>query len=112
MAQDNSEDDLEWHEFPEGEEPRVLTGFSTVCGCGKHDEYPGHGEYDSQQIFCLCPCHQVPKTESFPKPICGLEASPLGRCTSVELIFKKSSEYWCVMVRVDMAMRVLKAKGV
>ena len=44
LAADDPEDDLEWHEFPKGEEPRVLTGFSSVCKEG-HDQCPGHGEY-------------------------------------------------------------------
>jgi hypothetical protein len=58
---DDLNDDLDWHEFPEGAQPRVLTGFSSVCKDGQHEECPGHGEYEGQKIFCRCPCHQVPK---------------------------------------------------
>jgi hypothetical protein len=53
-------DDLDWHTFPEGEEPKVITGISTVRNAGKHDECPGHGEHEGQVIFCRCACHEVP----------------------------------------------------
>lgn len=52
--------DLEWHEFPEGEEPEVLTGISTFCDEGKHAECPGHGEHEGELVFCICWCHRVP----------------------------------------------------
>jgi len=54
---------MEWHRFPEGEEPRVLTGISGFCSEGKHAECPGHAkseEHGGQTVFCICPCHQVP----------------------------------------------------
>lgn len=54
---------MEWHEFPEGEQPRVLTGVSGFCDEGKHTECPGHAksdEHGGQTVFCICPCHQVP----------------------------------------------------
>ncbi len=57
---DDAQDELEWHEFPEGEGPVVLTGLSTVCTDGKHEECPGHGEHEGQVIFCVCTCHQLP----------------------------------------------------
>jgi hypothetical protein len=55
----NLPDDLDWHEFPEGEGPRVMTGISTACNEEKHEECPGHGEHEGQQIFCVCSCHKV-----------------------------------------------------
>lgn len=65
-------DDIEWHEFPEGEEPEILTGTSGLCIEGRHTECPGHAqleeqsgqtileEHGGQTIFCICPCHRVP----------------------------------------------------
>jgi hypothetical protein len=54
---------MEWHEFPEGEEPEVPTGISILCDEGRHTECPGHAtseEHGGETVFCLCPCHQVP----------------------------------------------------
>jgi len=54
---------MEWHEFPEGEEPEVLTGVSGFCDQGEHAECPGHApseEHGGETVFCVCPCHQVP----------------------------------------------------
>jgi hypothetical protein len=53
-------DSLEWYEFPNGDGPEVLTGFSTTCKEGKHKDCPGHGEHEGQTMFCVCPCHKVP----------------------------------------------------
>src|SRR5215471_6085547 len=54
----------EWHNFPEGEEPEVLTGVSVFCDEGKHEACPGHAiseQHESEPVFCICPCHQVPQ---------------------------------------------------
>jgi hypothetical protein len=54
---------MERHEFPEGEEPEVLTGISILSDEGRHAECPGHAkseEHGSETVFCVCPCHQVP----------------------------------------------------
>lgn len=53
---------MEWHEFPEGEEPEVLTSISSFCNEGKHDQCRGHSEaeeHGGQIVFCICPCHEV-----------------------------------------------------
>jgi hypothetical protein len=58
------DDDLEWerHEFAEGDEPTVLTTISGFCNEGKHAECPGWSEeHSGQAVFCVCPCHQVPR---------------------------------------------------
>jgi hypothetical protein len=61
MHEDDNLDDLEWHEFAEGDEPTVLTTISGFCKEGKHAECPGWSEDDGGEIiFCVCPCHQVP----------------------------------------------------
>ena len=57
------DDDLEWVEFPEGEEPEILTGISGPCNEGKHEECPGFApseEHGGQTVFCVCQCHKVP----------------------------------------------------
>jgi hypothetical protein len=54
---------MEWQEFPEGDEPEILTGVSEPCDAGNHAECPGHApsdEHGGQTVFCICPCHQVP----------------------------------------------------
>ena len=53
-------DDLDWHEFPEGQEAKILTGISEFCNDGKHEQCTGHGSHEGQTIFCICPCHGVP----------------------------------------------------
>jgi hypothetical protein len=53
----------EWHEFPEGEEPQVLTAVLKFCSEGKHGDCPGHASSEEDgggTVFCVCPCHQVP----------------------------------------------------
>lgn len=54
---------MEWHKFPEGEEPTVLTSISEYCNAGEHDKCPGIGfsaEHGGQPIFCVCDCHKKP----------------------------------------------------
>lgn len=51
---------MEWHEFPEGEEPVILTGVSNFCSEGKHAECPGLAKHGGETIFCICNCHEVP----------------------------------------------------
>jgi DNA-directed RNA polymerase subunit RPC12/RpoP len=53
---------MKWDEFPEGEEPEILTGISEPCNEGKHGECPGHAEseeHGGQTVFCVCDCHRV-----------------------------------------------------
>jgi hypothetical protein len=53
---------MERHEFPEGEEPEVLTAILNECEQGKHDECPGYAQSDAhggETVFCVCQCHRV-----------------------------------------------------
>ena len=53
---------MEWREFPEGEEPVVLTAISSLCNDGKHDQCPGHAEseeHGGEIVFCVCSCHRA-----------------------------------------------------
>lgn len=54
---------MERHEFPEGEEPEILTGISGACDMGHHEQCPGIGERDGEPMFCVCECHKVKETE-------------------------------------------------
>jgi hypothetical protein len=54
---------MDWHEFPEGEEPRVLTGISSLFDEGKHAECPvtqKSERHGGQTVFCDCRRHKVP----------------------------------------------------
>ena len=51
---------VEWHYFPEGEGPVVLTGKSVVCQQGDHQACQGIGKHDGSFVFCVCPCHLKP----------------------------------------------------
>ena len=35
---------MDWREFPEGDEPEVLTEISILCDEGKRAECPGHAK--------------------------------------------------------------------
>ena len=48
---------MEWHRFPEGEEPRVLTGVSSYCDQGKHAEGPSHAKSSTGAIPCSVFAH-------------------------------------------------------
>ena len=57
---------VEFHEFPEGGEPEVLTTISTECSGGQHDSCPGILSlpgYKDELVFCICACHKVPESE-------------------------------------------------
>jgi hypothetical protein len=52
---------MERHEFPPGQEPRVVTSISEECWNGNCEKCPGifHlAEYGEQQIFCVHDCHK------------------------------------------------------
>jgi len=69
---------MQYHHFPPGEEPEVLTCMSPRCTEGKHAECSGilsvrelramgakltNAERiisEGEIVFCVCPCHQKP----------------------------------------------------
>lgn len=61
---------MEWHEFPEGDEPEVLTGISSFCEEDKHEDCPSLyqvAEHGDETVFCVCSCHRVsPEQEQWP----------------------------------------------
>ena len=64
---------VDWHEFPEGEEPELLTGISIFCQVDKHEECPGPyrvPEHGDETVFCVCSCHRV-SSEREQWPIIG-----------------------------------------
>ena len=47
MDKPKDEPAVDWHDFPGGKEPDLLTtGISELCNQGKHNDCPGHGEYE------------------------------------------------------------------
>jgi hypothetical protein len=50
---------LNFHEFPEGEEPEIQTGISPECQQNNCMECKGVGEYEGKTIFCVHDCHKV-----------------------------------------------------
>ena len=69
-------DEMEWHHFPPGLEPKVLTAdlclaYEVRCWARGGDEIcPGHRKYDpavmtggdiGHTVLCICACHKKPK---------------------------------------------------
>jgi hypothetical protein len=55
---------MEWHTFPEGEEPEVFTSVSQECQAGECARCPGvffTDQAGDKPVFCVHWCHREPE---------------------------------------------------
>jgi hypothetical protein len=56
---------MDWHDFPPGDEPEVLTGISPECHRGECGKCAGFRR-DEPLMFCVHECHRVDPAELVP----------------------------------------------
>ena len=57
-----ADDELDWHEFPEGDEPEILTAISPQCKRQTTTTAPASAHPKStgnEFVFRICACHKV-----------------------------------------------------